>query len=492
MSSKLEVRADEVRKHREKGDCWLIINDFVYDFSRFAEVHPGGDEIIYEFAGKDATDVFKVVHTLTMLEGNLKPEENIGPLHVDDRKKATTQGETQIASVKYEIPPLESFLNAFDFEAVAVRHCLTPGALAYISTGASDEMSLRENHLAFHRIWLRPRVCIDVSFCDTSSSILGYPCKIPLMIAPAALAKLACEDGEVAYAKACHSTGAIQCIPTLSSCTHEEIFNARAPGQTQFFQLYVNPDRKKTRQMVENAEKMGAKALFVTVDAPFLGIREKDLRVKQATLSASVQSDKDKKSKENKKRGTSKYLSTFIDPSVTWKDIDEFRTWTSLPLVIKGIQTAEDALLAYEHGASAIVVSNHGGRQLDFARSGIEVLPEVVNALKENGIYGKMEVYVDGGIRRGVDIFKALCLGAHAVMVGRPIIYAAACHAQEGVEHMINLFQEDLSHSMKLCGARRVNEISQRMVEYRNLSNHTVPAPRSHLAEQVYIPLSKL
>jgi len=421
--------------------------------------------------------------------GQLKTDENVGVLNDKEWEKIQSKktDNTNKKTTNFVVPPLDEFLNVFDFESIAIGHQLNKGGLAYISTGAGDEITLRENYLAFHRIWLRPRICVNVFEIDTSTTLLGYKTDIPIMIAPTALAKLACDEGEIAYAKAAYEYRVIQVVPTLSSCTHNDIFNAKKSDQIMFYQLYVNPNREKTKRIVEYVTKRGAKALFITVDAPQLGRREKDIRLKIAAGTANVIRKKVKKMN----KGTSNYLSSFIDPSLCWKDVDEISNWSDLPIVIKGIQTWEDAILAAEYGANAIVVSNHGGRQLDFGRSGIEILPEVMSSLKKHNIV-KMEVYVDGGIKRGVDVFKSLALGANGVLIGRPIIYSAACHGQKGIEHLFNILKNELSHTMMLCGATNLKKISKNMVDAKNLNNHYVPVPRNMLVEQIYIPLSRL
>mmetsp|Transcript_6785 Transcript_6785/g.12839 ORF Transcript_6785/g.12839 Transcript_6785/m.12839 type:complete len:367 (-) Transcript_6785:373-1473(-) len=362
-------------------------------------------------------------------------------------------------------------------------------AYAYISSGSDDEVTLRENHHAFGRVWLKPRVMVNVREIDTSCEVFGYKMAFPVMIAPTALAKLAHPDGEKCYCIGAGNQKIIQVIPTLGSLTVEEITAVKQPGQIHFMQLYVNTDRKKTENLVRRAEKCGCKALFVTVDAPQMGRREKDMRMKYVP-EATNQEDDDQEG--NRGGGTANYLSSFIDPALNWADIAALKKMTSMKIVIKGIQCAEDAVLAYKHGAHGIVVSNHGGRQLDYSRSGIETLPEVMQALKKCGAEGKMEVFMDGGVRRGTDVFKAIALGAKAVLVGRPSIYAAAGYGAKGVTRVLQLLKDEFRTAMMLCGTTRVNEINDTMVTMKSLHHHYVASPRADMYEYGYTPFSKL
>lgn len=320
------------------------------------------------------------------------------------------------------------------------KSVLKPDAWAYYSSGADDEISMRENHNAFHRIWLRPRVMVDVKNVDLSTTMLGSKVSIPLYITATALGKLGHPDGEKVLTRAAAKKNVIQMIPTLASCSFDEIVDTRAENQTQWLQLYVNSDRAVTEKFVRHAEARGIKGLFITVDAPQLGKllaaeifailnfgcsslfpvgrREKDMRQKYSE-EAPDEMDENSMTRD---QGAARAISSFIDPSLNWKDIAWFKQITKMPIIIKGVQTPEDAVLAAKYGCQGIVLSNHGGRQLDFAPSAIEILPEVMDALKQEGLDKNFEVYVDGGIRRGSDIFKALALGAKGVGIGRPFL----------------------------------------------------------------------
>ncbi|GAB5370056.1 hypothetical protein AAMO2058_001459200 [Amorphochlora amoebiformis] len=478
------IPLSEVQKHNSKKDCWVIVHGKVYDLTKFAPEHPGGSHIIHTFAGKDGSRIFDTIHTPDIFDKYTEDAPLMGTL---DPKDVSEKKEEDVVK-KGEKPPLDFLLNAFEFEQVA-KNCLSAPAYAYISSGSDDEVTLRENHSAFGRIWLKPRVMVNVRDIDMSTEVFGYKMSFPVLIAPTALAKLAHPDGEKCYCIGAGNHEIIQIVPTLGSLTVEEITAVRQPNQIHFMQLYVNTDRKKTESLVKRAEKCGCKALFITVDAPQMGRREKDMRMKYVP-QATNQEDHDQKG--NRGGGTANYLSSFIDPALNWSDVEGFKKMTNMKIVIKGIQCAEDAVLAYKHGAHGIVVSNHGGRQLDYSRSAIETLPEVMDALEKCGAKGKMEVFIDGGIRRGTDILKAIALGAKAVLVGRPIIYGAAGYGADGVTKVLQLLKDEFRTAMMLCGTTKVKEIDSSMVSTKSLHHHYVASPNIDMMEYGYQPFSKL
>jgi len=241
---------------------------------------------------------------------------------------------------------------------------------------------------------------------------------------------------------------------------------AACPGQIQFYQLYVNSNKKITQEVIKRAEKGGCKSLWITVDAPQLGRREKDMRNKFTLESSNLQREKGMK-EGNRSQGVARTLSSFIDAGLDWDELKWIQSITNIPIVLKGVQSGQDAIRAAQAGVAGIVVSNHGGRQLDSCRAGIEVLPEVMSALRSIGAENKVEVYVDGGVRRGTDIFKALALGAKAVGVGRPFLYGMAAYGQEGVERVIQLLKNELEVCMQLMGTRSINQIEPGMVAQR-------------------------
>ncbi|KAI8140846.1 FMN-dependent dehydrogenase-domain-containing protein [Fennellomyces sp. T-0311] len=474
----------EVAKHKTKDDVWVILHGKVYDLTKFLPEHPGGQKIILKYAGQDATSAFDPIHPPDIIDRFLPPEVCLGEVNAAELaavEKVETEQEKKLRIARENKPRLEEMYNSFDFESVA-KNVLAPDAWAYYSSGSDDEVTMRENHNAFHRIWLRPRVMVDVAKIDMSTQMLGSKCSIPLYITATALGKLGHPDGEKVLTRAAAKRDVIQMIPTLASCSFDEIVDTRIDGQTQWLQLYVNSDRKVTQKFVEHAEQRGIKGLFITADAPQLGRREKDMRQKYSNEAPDEMDD----STVQRDQGAARAISSFIDPSLNWKDIAWFKSISKMPIIIKGVQCAEDALLAAKHGCQGVVLSNHGGRQLDFAPSAIEILPEVMDALKRENLDKDFEVYIDGGIRRGSDIFKAIALGAKGVGIGRPFLFAMSSYGDAGVERLLELFQNELEMCMRLMGARTIADITPDMVDIRNLKDHFVANPTDYLAKHAY------
>jgi L-lactate dehydrogenase (cytochrome) len=277
-------------------------------------------------------------------------------------------------------------------------------------------------------------------------------------------------------------------IPTLASCSFDEIVDACQGDQVQWLQLYVNKDRAITKRIVQHAEKRGCRGLFITVDAPQLGRREKDMRVKFSDTGSSVQSTGG--DNVDRSQGAARAISSFIDPSLSWKDIPWFLSITKMPIILKGVQCVEDVLRAVEAGVHGVVLSNHGGRQLDFARSGIEVLAEVMPALRERGWENKIEVFVDGGVRRATDIIKAICLGAKGVGIGRPFLYAMSAYGLDGVDRAMQLLRDEMEMNMRLIGASKIEDLNPSLLDLRGLlSGHHAIVPSDTLGLNVYDPL---
>lgn len=346
---------------------------------------------------------------------------------------------------------------------------------------------MRENHAAFHKIWFRPRVLVDVENVDFSTTMLGTKCSIPFYVTATALGKLGHPEGEVILTRAAHRHEVVQMIPTLASCSFDEIVDAKQGDQVQWLQLYVNKDRKITQRIVEHAEKRGCKGLFITVDAPQLGRREKDMRSKFSDAGSDVQTGDDS---VDRSQGAARAISSFIDPALSWKDIPWFKSITKMPIVLKGVQCVEDVLRAVEAGVDGVVLSNHGGRQLDTARSGIEVLAEVMPALRERGWEKRIEVFVDGGVRRATDILKALCLGAKGVGIGRPFLFAMSSYGLEGVDRAMQLLKDEMEMNMRLIGAARVEDLSPSLLDTRALlGGHSGAIPSDTLGLGAYDPL---
>lgn len=345
---------------------------------------------------------------------------------------------------------------------------------------------MRENHAAFHRIWFRPQILVDVEKVDFSTTMLGTKVDMPFYVTATALGKLGNPEGEVVLTRAARKHNVVQMIPTLASCSFDEIMDAAEGDQVQWMQLYVNKDREITRKIVQHAEKRGCKALFITVDAPQLGRREKDMRSKFDDAGSSVQSGQ----ATDNSQGAARAISSFIDPALSWKDIAWFQSITKMPIILKGVQRVEDVLRAVEAGVQGVVLSNHGGRQLDFSRSGVEVLAETMPRLRELGLQDRIEVFVDGGVRRATDMIKALCLGAKGVGIGRPFLYAMSAYGLEGVDRAMQLLRDEMEMNMRLIGCTSVDQLNPSLIDTRSLFNHSTGVPQDNLAWSTYDPLA--
>ncbi|OQE17188.1 hypothetical protein PENFLA_c025G03992 [Penicillium flavigenum] len=478
----------DVAEHNSKDSCWVIVHGKAYDVTEFLPEHPGGQKIILKYAGKDATEEFEPIHPPDTLDKFLDKSKHLGAVDmgtVEQEEKAFDPEEADRQERISRMPSLAACYNLMDFEAVA-RQVMKKTAWAYYSSGADDEITMRENHAAFHKIWFRPRILVDVEHIDMSTTMLGTKCSIPFYVTATALGKLGHPEGEVVLTKAAHRHNVVQMIPTLASCSFDEIVDAKQGDQVQWLQLYVNKDREITRKIVEHAEKRGCKGLFITVDAPQLGRREKDMRSKFSDPGSNVQAGGDD---IDRTQGAARAISSFIDPALSWKDIPWFKSITRMPIVLKGVQCVEDVLRAVEAGCDGVVLSNHGGRQLETARSGIEVLAEVMPALRERGWEKRIEVFVDGGVRRATDILKALCLGATGIGIGRPFLYAMSAYGIDGVDRAMQLLKDEMEMNMRLIGAASVADLNPSLLDTRGLLGGHSVVPSDTLGLGAYDPL---
>ncbi|KAJ8679780.1 hypothetical protein QAD02_015567 [Eretmocerus hayati] len=365
---------------------------------------------------------------------------------------------------------MERFVCIQDFEDHALRN-LMPIARDYYKSGAGEENTLRLNREAFRRLRIRPRSLRDVSRRDISTTVLGQKVSMPLGVSPTAMQRMAHPDGECANARAAESAGTIFILSTISTSSIEEVAEA-APKATKWFQLYVYKDRLVTLDLVRRAERSGFKALVLTVDAPIFGDRRSDIRnrfalpkhLRLANFEGARSRDINSASNDS---GLSEYVTSQFDDSLTWQDVAWLKSVTRLPIVLKGILVAEDALLGVKIGASAILVSNHGARQLDGTPASIEALPEIVRA-----VGNKIEVYMDGGITQGTDVFKALALGARMVFFGRPMLWGLACGGEKGARLVLEMMRREIDQTFTLTGCTSVDEVSKNMVVHESFYSH--------------------
>lgn len=354
-----------------------------------------------------------------------------------------------------------SFTSLLELEDLA-RSKVPQAAFEYIAGGSEDEVSLQRNREAFSHWAIRPRVLVDVSHRDLSATVLGQRVSMPVLVAPSSFHCLVHPEGEVATAHGTAAAGTLMVLSSLATRTLEEV---AAVGGPRWFQLYVYRDRGVTEDLVHRAVRAGYRALVLTVDAPLAGRREKDERNRFALPPglriANVQRPgfASLPGGENGS-GLAQYVENLLDSSLTWRELRWLESISPLPVVVKGILTAEDAALAVENGAAAIVVSNHGGRQLDGTLGTLDALAEVVEA-----VHGRAEVYLDGGIRRGTDVLKALALGARAVLLGRPVLWGLALGGADGVQAVLERLAKELDVAMALSGRPTIASIDRTAVQ---------------------------
>ena len=351
-------------------------------------------------------------------------------------------------------------INLLDLEMKA-RELLPQTVYDYFASGANDEITLRENRVAYERIVLLPRMLVYVSERNMGTTALGEPVSMPILVAPTAFQGLAHPEGEVATVKAAGAAKTLMTLSTISTFSIEEVM-AVATGPV-WFQLYVFKDRAISASLVKRAEVAGCKAIVFTVDAPLLGRRERDVRNQfklddlsvKNLLPAGLQKFPD----GSAGFGLAPRIASLFDPALTWRDIEWLTGITKLPVLVKGILRSDDALLAVKHGACGVIVSNHGARQLDTTPATISVLPEIVDA-----VGGKVEVYVDGGIRRGTDVLKAIACGARAVFIGRPVLWGLASGAEAGVRYVLEMVRQEFDLAMALSGCPTLSSITRDLI----------------------------
>jgi 4-hydroxymandelate oxidase len=351
----------------------------------------------------------------------------------------------------------EDPINVADFERLAAGK-LDPGVAGYFFGGAGDELTLAENVSAWSHWRLRPRMLAGLREWRTGATVLGGEIAMPVLVAPVAYQGLVAPEGEAAMARAAADAGTVMCLSTLATMRPREVA-AGAPDGRRWFQLYCFQDEGVTGALMEEAIDCGYEAIVVTVDAPRGGNRERDLRtgfhIPEALGVPGVEA-----ALGSGRAVTIEETFALMEPALTWSYLEDLASECSVPVLVKGVLTAEDAALAVEHGAAGIVVSNHGGRQLDRCLATADALPEAVDAVE-----GRVPVLVDGGIRRGVDVAIALALGADAVLVGRPALWGLAAGGEAGVRRVLTLLREELELTLTLCGCASPAELTRTHVQ---------------------------
>ncbi|KAF5708432.1 L-lactate dehydrogenase (cytochrome) [Fusarium mundagurra] len=488
MGTSIETRRvslDDLKQHNTANDCWIAVHSKVWDITHFINEHPGGPEVLLNLAGSDATELYNDVHAPDIIE-DLPSDKLIGLLEetaisrpppktteidpVPPPTSPTQTNEVPSAPTTKTIPPIDAILSAPDYEKAA-HDSLSAKTWAFYSSAATDLVTHGKNKELVRRIMIRPRILRNVSQVNYKTSILGFDSSAPFFISPAAMARLAHPDGELALSRAAANEGIIQCISSNASFSLKSIVNVAPSTQPFFFQLYVNSNHDKTVELLKTVRGLGVKAIFVTVDAPVPGKREADERAAQEQTVKSAISGGES-SKDKKGSGFGRLMAQYIDKSLCWDDLAWIREASGgLPIVLKGVQTAEDVIKAAEYGVEGVLLSNHGGRSLDGAQASILVLLELRKNCPE--VFDQLEVYIDGGFERGSDILKAIALGATAVGIGRPFLYSLI-HGQDGAEHLCHILKDELETSMRLCGITSLSEARPSLVNTLDIDHMVV------------------
>ncbi|OQD67190.1 hypothetical protein PENDEC_c042G01794 [Penicillium decumbens] len=461
--------AADVAKHNSAESCWVILHGKVYDVTDFVSDHPGGAKVILRLAGKDATEEFDPVHPDGTLEENLKPEACLGTVD-----PATITSEPQPApQSNVEEVPVQSLLNMDEFEKVATAK-ISKKAWAYYYSAADDLITKRFNTEVFRSILLRPRVFVDCTECDISTKLLGNQVSMPIYVSPAAMARLGHPSGEAGIAEACRSLGAMQIISNSASMTPEQIVAGASPEQSFGWQLYVQEVRSRSEKMLERINKLSAiKFLVLTLDTPVMGKREDDLR------GGNVINDiTEMKSPEVSQKADERAVFQGLDPTLNWNEtLKWIAKHTKLPVVLKGLQTHEDAYIASLHTpqVKGIILSNHGGRSLDTSPPAVHTLLEMRKYCP--GVFDKIEVWVDGGIRRGTDVVKALCLGARGVGIGRPALFGLSAGGVDGVKRTLQILADETKTCMRLLGAQTIDQLGMQHINTRLVEQQIYDGP---------------
>ncbi len=348
-------------------------------------------------------------------------------------------------------------VNLADIEALAAAK-LDQHAAEYINGGAEDEHSLRENRRAFSSFEFRPHCLVDVNERSTATTVLGTEVTSPILVAPTGFQRLAHPDGELATARAAAAAGTIMVVSTFATCSLEDVAET-GPG-SRWFQLYVHKDRGLTADLVKRAEAAGYQALVLTTDVAVLGRRERDLRSGFVLPTDLRLANFDLGQSEGLHgaegdSGLAAFHRGVRDSSFTWKGVEWLASITELPILLKGVLRGDDAKIGLDHGVSAIIVSNHGGRQLDGALPALRAVPEIVDAVED-----QIEILMDGGVRRGTDVAKAVALGARAVLIGRPVLWGLAWDGEAGVRRVLEMLQDEFDTTMALLGAPTVADLT--------------------------------
>ncbi|KAM0786780.1 hypothetical protein ACM66B_002214 [Microbotryomycetes sp. NB124-2] len=460
------VSGDIVKQHSKSDDCWIVIDGEVWDVTAFLKDHPGGAQLILEHGGKDITHLFNTLHAAGTFEQARAQLRSVGVLDPSTVVDEVGLDDGGVSDRRSKLPPPEYVLNLHEMEQFALQVLGTDSrAWRYFSSYADDGASYNSALESFSFLRFLPKVNVPVADVDTSTTLLGNAVPIPVFFCPTGQGRQGHPDGEWNLTRAGSKLGTPQGVSSGSSLSIVEVLQERdrltkqgAPKRTPvWWQLYIRRDRKETESRIREAVRHGSDAIIITVDVTALGKREADSRVLASTET---------KQQAKKDGGLASAGASLLDANLSWDDIAWVRNIApNVPIIVKGVQRPEDVKLAKIHGADAVILSNHGGRQLDGSN------PPLATLIRTRELYPdllkdpKFEVYIDGGVRRGTDVLKALCLGARGVGLGRAMIYAQACYGEEGVLRAMQILQDEIKTGMMLLGAKTVQDLKPSMVE---------------------------
>ncbi|KAG8944970.1 Cytochrome b2, mitochondrial precursor [Tulasnella sp. 424] len=469
----------EVSKHNKKDDLWVVIRGEVYNLTDFIAIHPGGAKVILQHAGKDTTKIFESIHAKRLLETMLSPSQHIGtvdPATMPRLEPELTDDDIRMLINNRNKPPLGAMINLRDIEEVAKR-VMSKKVWHFYRTDAEDGYS-GNNFAALTHYFFRPRILREVGQVDTSTSILGMSCDLPIFAGPAAMAGLGHPDGEKNIVKGAGKGGILYGISESTSCSLEEIAAARQPDQSLIYQLYIAKERQVSVDVLRKVENLGFKAVMFTMCLYLAEGEEFDMRAR------IVADDDEEEGAPPKPKGgfNSASFDQYFDANIGWKDVEWLQAsgidvlLIVVPDRISSPKTNHLAsLLAVKYpGVKGILISNHGGRQADYAPAPIDVLYELRQ--KHPEVFDKVEVYVDGGFRRGTDVVKAVCLGAKAVGLGRPFLYANAAYGERGVSKTIQILREEIINCMQQIGLTNLSQAKPEMIK---CMERTIAPPKS-------------
>ncbi|GIZ47899.1 hypothetical protein CKM354_001097600 [Cercospora kikuchii] len=473
----------EVEKHNSRSSCWVIIQGKVYDLTDFLDFHPGGASSILRYGGKDATEEYELIHPPATID-TLPKEKHLGNYDVSEDSQDAANAPSSPSKETNGLPPLTTLQNLGDFRTTAKKF-LSQKAWIYYSSAADSLQSDATNRKDWTKIHFRPRALRRVDRISTRAPIMGHESALPVFIAPAALAKLGHEDGELCLGRGAVKWNIPYCCSTYSSVPHVEIAKCMATETNKrgalLFQLYVPIDKSGAKKLIQEARRLRCKALVVTIDSAVIGKREEDDRLKaQLDYDAGIEPADPATTAVG---SNPPVLRGAHSSTLEWEDLKWIReTWGNTgPLVLKGVQTVEDAMLAAEAGVDAIYLSNHGGRQLDYAPSSIKTLLEIRKFCPS--ILSKIDVYLDGGVTRGSDVIKALCLGAKAVGLGRTFMYSLSGYGTAGVDRAIRILDDEIQTTMRLLGVTALDQLSPAYINTSILLNE--------LSQDIDLPVSQ-